>query len=68
MDLEMLQALSVQFGAEKRKGKKAQDEAWTSISGNYVHNPVKHFWLLTLTCFNVGNNSTTTNNASDLIL
>ncbi len=48
-----------EIGAKKKKKK---DYCLRHFQIGYIHNPVKLFWVLRLiTCFNVGNNFTTTN-------
>ncbi len=52
------------YGAKKKK-KKEKTLLRASLSD--IHNPVKLFWVLRLiTCFNVGNNFTTTNTSNIL--
>ncbi len=52
---------------KKKKKKKMKTKPVRHFQVGYIHNPVKLFWVLSLiTCFDVGNNFTTTN-ASNIL-
>ncbi len=58
-----------QSGAKKRKKEKKDEKEARASLLVHIHNPVKLFWfwvLRLITCFNVGNNLTTTN-ASNIL-
>ncbi len=49
-------------GAKKRGGGEMKTKPMHHFQVGYIHSAVKLFWVLRLiTCFNVGNNFTTTN-------